>query len=80
MFEMFVSQGWSGHISSRSLDVGFLMCAEWQRAVGTVLVCFGVPPADGICDCCGVQTTGGDFLGVFAVAAAGVATVGLVVA
>ena len=80
MFEMFISQGQSSHISSRSLDVGFLMYTDQQGAEGTVLVCFGVPPVDGICGCCGVQTTGGDFLGVFVVAAAGAATVGLVVA
>ena len=79
MFKMFISQGQSSHISSRSLVMGFLMDADQWRAVGTAPVCFGVPPVDGICGCCGVQTTGGDFLEVFTVAAAGAATVGLVV-
>ena len=45
-----------------------------------MLVCFGVPPVDGICSHCGVHTAGGGFPGVFAVAAAGAAMVGLVVA
>ena len=79
VFEMFIVQGWSGHISSRSLDVGFLTWADLQGAAGAVQVCFGVPPVDGICGHCGVHTTGGDLLGVL-VAAAGAATVGLAVA
>ena len=80
MFKTFVSQWQPSHISSRSLDVGFLMHTDRRGTVGAAPVCFGVPPVDGICGCCGVQTTGGDFLGVFAVAAAGAATVVLVVA
>ena len=80
MFETFVSQGQSGYISSRSLDVAFLMWVDQQRAVGTAPVCFTLPPVDGICGHCGVHTTGGSFLGVFVVVAAGAATVGLVVA
>ena len=55
-----------GHISSGSLEVGFLTPADQQRATGAVLVCFGVPPVDGICSGNG---TAGDLCGVFEVAA-----------
>ena len=39
----------SNHISSRSLEVGFLTQADWQMTAGAVLVCFGAPPVGGIC-------------------------------
>ena len=36
--------------------------------MGAVLVCFGVPPVEGICCGCGVHMTGGGLHGVFVVA------------
>ena len=55
-----------GHISSRSLEVGFLTWADQQRAVGYVPVSFSVPPVDGICNCC---DTAGDLYRAFVIAA-----------
>ena len=75
LFKMFISQGQSGssvclvqhvgvslgHISSRSLEVGFLTWVDWQMA-GAAPVCFSVPPVDGIY---GHDGTAGDLCGVF---------------
>ena len=75
MFEMFISQGQSGHISSRSRVGGFLTLVDRQVAVGAVLVTFVALPVDGVC------RTPADFLGVFnGVLAVGTAGCGLGVA
>ena len=75
MFEMFISQGWSSHISSRSQVGGFLTLVEWRVAAGAVLVTFVALPEDGIC------RTAAGFLGVFiGVLAVGTAGCGLGVA
>ena len=75
MFEMFVSQGQSSHISSRSQVRGFLTLVDWQVAVGATLVTFVALPVDGVC------RTPADFLGVFdGVLAVGTAGCGLGVA
>ena len=55
-----------GHISSISLEVGLLTWADRQTAAGAALVCFSVPPVDGICS---HNRTAGDLHGVFVVAA-----------
>ena len=58
----------SGSHLSISLEVGLLAQADWQGAAGAALVCFGVPPVEGICCCCGVCMEGGGLFGVFVVA------------
>ena len=45
--------------------------------MGAALVCFGVPPVEGICCCCGVRMAGGGLHGVL-VAAAEAACCGVV--